>query len=396
MGLSNFSWEKEINMGNEKREIRLQQLPQTKQLLRIRLIGRIKLADLMELSESDFAKTIKKIENDPLFKKLFSPSNRQEKVISYLRFPRSGLAKNFYELKEDITVDRSSLNIESFLDSRKEVIPLIKRMGIDKFKKYFLYNDGELSYKDISLACDLAEKEVTKIMTLIDDFSIHSEFFNPSMINLDRNISYSKIAKIEKDDSGDFVISFFSPHLVKGRYWINYEKLAELKNRVFNQAELKKIDKLLYTLKTINTRKSIIYKVIRKILKKQSVYFATANPKDLVSLSQRELAKEMNVNPSLISRAIARRSIETPWGEEYPVKYFFLSRKKIIKRLITDIIDDRKCIYTDEGIREELRRAFNIDISRRSVASYRQELKIDSSLERIKSYKNDLLSVSEF
>jgi len=157
MGLSNFSRGKEIGMGNEKREIRLQQLPQTKQLLK--LIGRIKLAGLMELSESDFAKMIKKIENDPLFKKLFSPSNRQEKVISYLRFPRSGLAKNFYELKEDIAADRSSLNIESFLDSRKEVIPLIKRMGIDKFKKYFLYNDGELSYKDISLVCNLVEKE---------------------------------------------------------------------------------------------------------------------------------------------------------------------------------------------------------------------------------------------
>ena len=163
--------------------------------------------------------------------------------------------------------------------------------------------------------------------------------------------------------------------------------MAELKNRVFSQAELKKIDRLFYTLKAINTRKSIIYQVIRKILKKQAVCFATGNPKDLVSLSQRELAQEINVNPSLISRAIARRSIETPWGEEYPVKYFFLSRKKIIKRLITDIIDDGKCIYTDEGIRERLKKASNIDISRRSVASYRQELKIDSSLEKIKSYK---------
>ena len=374
-----------MSMGNEKREIRLQQLPQTKQLLK--LVGRIKLAGLMELSESDFAKMIKKIENDPLFKKLFSPSNRQEKVVSYLRFPRSGLAKNFYELKEDIAADRSSLNIESFLDTRKEVIPLIKRMGIDKFKKYFLFNDGEFSYKDISLVCNLVEKEVTKIMTLIDDFSIQSDFFNPSMINLDRNISYSKIAKIEKDDSGDFVISFFSLHLVKGRYWINYEKLAGLKNRVFSQAELKKIDKLLYTLKAINTRKSIIYQIIRKILKKQDVYFASGNPKDLVSLSQRELAQEMNVNPSLISRAIARRSMETPWGEEYPVKYFLPSRKKIIKKLIVDIVDDGKRIYTDEGIRDKLKKAFNIDISRRSVASYRKELKIPLYSERVKSYK---------
>ena len=374
-----------MNVGNEKKEIKLKQLPQTKQLLK--LIGRIKLADLMELSEKEFAKIIKEIESDPLFKKLFSPSNRQEKVVSYIRFPGSGLSGSFYELKEDITVDRSSPNIESFLDSRKEVIPIIKRLGVDKFKKYFLYNDGELSYKDISLACNLGEKEVTKIMTVIDDFSIQSEFFNPSVINVDRNISYSKVAKIEKYDSGDFVISFFSPHLVKGRYWINYEKLAELKNRVFSQTELRKINKLLHTLKAINARKSIIYQIIRKVLKKQSVYFATGNSKNLVSLSQRELAKEMNVNPSIISRAIARRSIETPRGEEYPIKYFLPNRKRTIKTLITDIINDGKCIHTDEGIREKLRKAFNIDISRRSVTSYRQELKIPLYSKRTKFHK---------
>ncbi|NIM02941.1 hypothetical protein GTN66_02155 [bacterium] len=374
-----------MNLGNEHRQIRLKQLPQTKQILK--LIGRIKLADLMELSENEFAKIIKEIENDPLFKKLFSPSNRQEKVVSYIRFPESRLARSFYELKEDIAVDRSSPNIESFLHSRKQVVPLIKRLGIDKFKKYFLYNDGQLSYKDISLACNLGEKEVRKIMTLTDDFSIQSEFFNPSTINVDRNISYSKVAKIEKYDSGDFVISFFSPHLVKGRYWINYEKLAELKNRALSHTELRKINKLVHTLKAINARKSIIYQIIRKVLKKQSIYFATSNSKNLVSLSQRELAKDMNVNPSIISRAIARRSIETPWGEEYPIKYFLPNRKRIIKKLITDIINDGKCIRTDEGIREKLRKDFNIDISRRSVASYRQELKIPRYSDRARSCK---------
>ena len=372
-------------MGNGKKEIRLKQLPQTKQLLK--LIGRIKLADLIELNERNFAEIIKKIENDPLFKKLFSPSNRQEKVLSYNRFPRSRLAKSFYELKEDIVADRNSPDIESLIDSHKELMPIIKRLGIDKFKKYFLYNDEGLSCKNISLTCNLGEEEVMKIITFIHDFSIQSEFFNPSMINLDRNISFSKIAKIEKDDSGDFVISFFSPHLAKGRYWINYEKLAELKNRVFTRAELKKIDKLLYTLKAINARKSIIYRVIRKVLKKQSGYFGTGNSEHLISLSQRELAREMDVNPSLISRAIARRSVETPRGEEYPLKYFFPNRKRIIKKLITGIIGDGKCIHTDEGTRQKLRKDFNIDISRRSVASYRQELKIPLCLKKTKFHK---------
>jgi len=342
----------------------------------------------MELNERDFAKIIQKIEHDPIFKRLLYPSNLREKVISYRRFPRSELSRNFYELKEDIVADRSSLDVESLLDNRKEIVLLIKRLGIDKFKKYLLYNDEEMSYEDISLACNLTKKEVMKVMTFLDDFSIQSEFFNPSIINLRSNISYSKIAKIEKDDSGNFVISFFSPHLAKGRYSINYEKLAGLKkNGVFSRGEMKKINRLLNTLEGINTRKSIIDRIMRKILKIQSVYLSKGNPRDIISLTQRQLAKEMNINPSLISRGIARRSIETPWGEEYPLKYFFPSKKEIIKRLVTDITDSEKCIYTDEEIREQLKKAFNIDISRRSVASYRKELKIGRSLERVKSYK---------
>jgi len=367
-------------------KVELRQVPQTQQLLR--LVGRIKLARLIELSERDFAKMIKKIESDPLFKKLISPSNPQEKVVSYRRFPRSRLSESFYELKEDIARDRSSPDVESLLDSRKELIPLIRRLGIGKFKKYFLYNDGELSYKDVSLVCNLTEEEVTKITTLMDDFLIQSEFFSPSVINLGSNISYSKIAKIEKDDLGDFVINFISPYLVKGRYWIDYEKLAQLKkNRVFCLAELKKIDRLINNLEVINKRKSITYRIIRQILEIQSVYLSTSNPRDIIPLTQRELAKKINTDPSLISRAIAHRSIETPWREEYPLKYFFPSKKKIIKRLITDIIDDEKSIYTDEGIRKHLKKTFAIDISRRSIASYRKELKIGTSLERIKSYR---------
>jgi len=375
-----------MKMENRKGEIKLRQLPQTKQLLK--LIGRVKLANLIEISEGDFTKIIKKIESKPLFKRLFSPSNPQEKVISYRRFPWSELSKRFYELKEDMAVDRSSPDIVPLLDSRKKIVPIIKGLGIDKFKKYFLYSDGELSYKDISLACNLQEKEVMEIMALIDDFSIYNEFFNPSMINPGGSICYSKVAKIEKEDSGDFVINFFSPHIAKGRYWINYEKLAEMKKKeVFSQTELKKIGKLINTLEAINMRKSIIYRIIKNILEKQSIYLTTANPGNLIPLTQRELAKRINTDPSLISRAIGRRSIETPWGEEYPLKYFFPSKKTNIKGLISDIINGGKCMYTDEEIKRELKRAFNIDISRRSVASYRKELKIPTSSERIKTYR---------
>lgn len=373
-----------MSIGDYKRQLQLKPLLQTKQVLR--LVGRIKLAELIELNEKDFARIIKNIERDPLFRKLSSPYNRQEKVISYLCFPRSGLAKNFYHLKESTTRDRSFLEVESLLDGRKETIPLIRRLGIDKFKKYFLYNSGDISYKDISRACKLREKDVMKIMAVVDDLAIRSEFFNSLMIDSGSNLSYSRVAQIEKDKSGEFFISFLSPYLAKGRYSIDYEKLAELKRKgVFSRLELKKLDRLVKDLEAINTRKSIVYRVLRKILKKQSLYFATGDPRNLIPLTQRELAIEMGINPSLISRGIARRSIYTPWQEEYPLKYFFPSRKKIVERLIADIISGEKCVYTDAGVRDRLEKIFNIDISRRSVASYRKKIKIPPYLERIRS-----------
>jgi len=367
-------------------ELELKQVPQTRQLLKV--IGRIKLSDLIELSEQDFAKLIKKLESNPLFKKLFSPSNAHEKVIGYFRFPRTDLSRSFYELREDIMPGGNSPDVKSFLQSRKEIVPLIKRLGIEKFKRYFLYSNGELSYRDISSACSLTEREVRKMAAFVDDFTIQSEFSNPSLISTTGVIHYSKVAQVEKEKSGDLVISFFSPHLAKGRYLVNYERLAELKRKgVFSWAELKKVDKLLNDLRMINARKSIIYRIIDKILKIQSPYFCTGNSQNLLQLTQRQLAREMNIDPSILSRAIARRSIETPWGEECPLKYFFPSKKKIMKRIVIDIIKNGKSAYSDERIRQELIKTFNIHISRRSIASYRKELKIPGYRGRAKSYK---------
>jgi len=64
------------------------------------------------MSEYEFAKMVKEIEEEPLFKKLMYPENRREKAIKYERLSRTDISSNFYELKEETIRDSRSPDIE--------------------------------------------------------------------------------------------------------------------------------------------------------------------------------------------------------------------------------------------------------------------------------------------
>lgn len=357
---------------------------QTKQTFR--LIGRMKLSNFMELSERDFAEFVKRVEEDPLFKRLTYPSSKEEKAVTQKRFNGTCMSRFFYELREDMVPAINSFNFNSLLENRGEVISIIKKLGMDKFKRYFLYNEMEMAPEDIAIECNLDISAVRRINDLIDELSIYGEFYNPSSIMIAEKIHYSKIASIERGDDGSYYIGYFSPNLVRGRYFINYEKIWNLKkSNAFSKEELKKIDKLLRDLELINTKKSITHQIIENIIRIQFDYLKSGDPLRLVPFSQSELAKKIEADPSLVSRAIRGRSIETPWREEKPLKYFFPRRRQARKNLIKKIIKEEKKPESDEEIRRVLKQRFNINISRRSVSALRKELGISHSWKRRKA-----------
>jgi hypothetical protein len=354
---------------------------QTKQISR--LIGRMKLSNFIELSERDFTEFVKRVEENPLFIRLTYSRNKEEKVISYKRFNRMGISRYFYELREEAVPARYSFNLTPLLVNRRGVISLIKKLGMDKFKRYFLYNEKEMAPEDIAIECNIDISDVKRINNLIDEMSIHSEFYTPSVIIKGEKIHYSKIASIEKSDDGSYYIGYFSSSLVRGRYLINYEKIWNLKkNNAFSREELKRLDKLLRDLELINKRKTTTHQIIENILRVQLHYFKSGDPLDLVAFSQSELAQRMETDPSLVSRGISGRSIETPWQEEKPLKYFFPSNKEVRKNLIRKIVMEEKEPESDEEIRSVLKERFNITISRRAVRNCRKELGISHSWKR--------------
>ena len=337
-------------------------------------ILRMEQANLLEMPEEEFQRLVAEIERSPLFQRLY----QQEKIIRRQRSPRTDISSSFYQLKEEAVADKGSLDVESLLLNKKQVISQIQRLGVEKFKHYFLFPESGMSEEEIARECDLAISEVKKINRLIDDFSILSQFYHPSALS-SGEVYYSKVASVEKSREG-FVIGYFSPSLARGRYSIDYERFGQLKtSQAFTEAEIKQVKQLFRKLELINTRKDTVSQILQNIVEHQALYLESGDLRALLPFSQKELAKKISLAPSSISRAINGKSIDTPWGEEIPLKHFFPRPKRFRKELLRQLLETEKELPSDEAIKLRLREKFGVAISRRSVASLRQELKIPAA-----------------
>lgn len=351
--------------------------------LKQKLIPKLKLAEFITLPEKKFYEFIAEVENDPLFKKLMYPKNREEKTIRYEKFLHAAIPSNFYELKEEMLEERTIPEIDTLLENKKEIIRICQKLGIERFNKYFFYNEDSLSAEEISSLCGLSSTEVEKIIDLVNEVAVQTEFYYPSTLNPEKQFHYTKIAAVEKNGNNNLTIGFFSPAITRGRYSINYKKIEQLKKtKFFTPEEKRKLNKLLQNLELINQRKTTIYQILEKIIEIQENYLHTGESNALVPFAQKELANKIGIHPSLISRAIRGRSILTPWQEEIPLKYFFPSKKEIRKNLIREIIASEERPCSDEEIKNKLKTEYNVTISRRSINNYRQELKISSKFKR--------------
>lgn len=149
-----------------------------------------------------------------------------------------------------------------------------------------------------------------------------------------------------------------------------------------------KLNSAMWIIKSIEQRRETIYKVIESILKFQLEFFKEGD-KSLVPLTLKDVAEDIEMHESTISRATNGKYVQTPRGL-FELKYFFSTglssligddvSSTSIKSMIKDIIDseDNKKPLSDQKIADILKGKGN-SISRRTVAKYRDELEIPSS-----------------
>lgn len=149
-----------------------------------------------------------------------------------------------------------------------------------------------------------------------------------------------------------------------------------------------RLDSAAFLIKSIENRKSTIYRVLESILEMQKEYFDYGE-KYLKPMTLKEIADNLNMHESTISRAIRDKYIHTSRGT-IKIKSLFTtsiqgtsddSMSSInVKKLIFDLIDkeDKKNPLSDQYISDELKKN-HVNISRRTVTKYREEMGIKSS-----------------
>lgn len=362
-------------MGN----LEIRQTQHLKPRLANRLIGGLKISSLMSMREDDYQKLIREVERSPLFRKLACT----KRIIRYQRFPQTGISRNFLELKEWLHADSGGGDIAALAGRRKDAVDVIRRMGLEKFKKYFLYDDLEITPAQKARRCRITGGEAVRVKEFVDDFAIHEEFLkSPPGVLRPRGPAlqadhHRRIASIENDGE-NFTIQYFCPSNARGRYSIDYAGLEEIKKKAdFKRRERKKIGSLVKKLEMINSRKTIMHKIIETLTRVQSEYLKSGDRFKLIPFNQKELSQSIAVEPSLVCRALRAKSVLIPGGHEVALKGLVPSRKKIALDLLKEMAGDGNQ-FTDNEIRRSLNAKFGIRLSRRSVNQYRNDLKISS------------------
>jgi RNA polymerase sigma-54 factor len=144
-------------------------------------------------------------------------------------------------------------------------------------------------------------------------------------------------------------------------------------------------------MKNIEQRKQTILRVCESIVRRQTDFLAQGLDY-LKPMMIKEVAEEVGVHPSTVSRAVANKYVHTPQGV-FELRYFFSEAVQgpsgggtpllLLKRRVKKMIEDEDGAHplTDEQITAMLQ-ASGIQVTRRTVAKYREDMKIPSTHQR--------------
>lgn len=152
-----------------------------------------------------------------------------------------------------------------------------------------------------------------------------------------------------------------------------------------------KVEKAFWLIRSIEQRRMTLYRVAQQIIEIQKP-FLDQGIKKLKPLTLKDVANNVGVHESTVSRATSNKYIQTPRGL-FPLKFFFSSglsgsggddySSHSIKTYIKEMVEaeDQSKPLSDQRLAELLQDK-GINISRRTVAKYREEISIPASYKR--------------
>jgi RNA polymerase sigma-54 factor len=178
--------------------------------------------------------------------------------------------------------------------------------------------------------------------------------------------------------------------LVNNRYYAKVSKAAQSKDEKAFISE--NFQTASWLVKSLDQRAQTILKVSSELVRQQNAFFERGI-QGLRPLILRDIAVAIEMHESTVSRVTSNKYIATPRGI-YELKYFFTQAiagadggdahsAEAVRHRIKALIDNEppKKILSDDAIVDILKKD-GIDIARRTVAKYREGMKIPSSVQR--------------
>jgi len=195
-------------------------------------------------------------------------------------------------------------------------------------------------------------------------------------------------------ESDDYIIQLNDDDLPQLRLNAQYRKMLDRDQEPSKEIRNYVKDRYaaaIQLIKNIEQRKQTILKVCQSIVRRQ-LDFLESGIDQLKPMMIKEVAEEIGVHPSTVSRAVASKYADTPQGV-FELRYFFseavqgsagsatplLILKRRVKKMIEE--EDTQRPLTDEQITARLK-SEGIDVTRRTVAKYREDMKIPSTHQR--------------
>jgi RNA polymerase sigma-54 factor len=255
----------------------------------------------------------------------------------------------------------------------------------------------EQNLKAIKEKTGFDEDKIQRILSLIRTLNPFPgrEYSYEETIYIEPDV-YVFVEEIEHNGNKDYKIDVVLNDKTIQNIEFNKDYINQIqKEKKLSQKEIEELKKKYYNAQSliyaIQQRNETLLKVTKSIVKFQKEFFI--NGKHLQPLKLRDIAEDVGIHESTVSRVCTHKYVYTKWGT-FELKYFFrrglkqINNKNAIttddvKELIKQIInnEDKTIPLKDNEIVDILLKK-GIKISRRTVAKYRKDLGIPSVSKR--------------
>ena len=307
--------------------------------------------------------------------KLNTPLSELTKILNKLKeFEPSGIfAEN---LSECLKIQLKDLNrLDPMIEKLLNSLELLADKKFKELKKVLICGDEDLMdmIKDIK---SLNPKPAADYLNDITGYVIPDVF-------------------LKTNKHGDFFLELNNMSLPK--VLINKQYFSEIKNSSKKNKEAKRymkeqLNSASFLVKALHQRAVTILKTSEEIVKQQRAFFEKG-VEHLKPMLLRDVAENIEMHESTISRVTTNKYIHTPRGL-FELKYFFSAKAgsytgdentsiTSIKHKIKKLIEEEKTnnILSDDKLVEEMAK-LGFKIARRTIAKYRESMNIPTSAER--------------